>query len=196
MLSLHSPPRQLSPIRPRCPDQPGPDPIWRAIWAPDSLRPTFARPSCVGRRAISRPPDPLSPTQRSLRHPASPSMLRCQGTLDARPASMARLVPPLNPAQRVSRPSGRLRTACQPAHADRPGTPGTRAPAPRSVPGGRPPRDDPQPSAHIPPMSGEFRTGRWDPSADKTRGTWGTGIGGTRQYEATRSPAIEEWLRR
>lgn len=121
------------------------------------------------------------------------SDVRARSTHDRPPWPV---VPPLNPAQRVSRPSGRLRTACQPAHADRPGTPGTRAPAPRSVPGGRPPRDDPQPSAHIPPMSGEFRTGRWDPSADKTRGTWGTGIGGTRQYEATRSPAIEEWLRR
>ena len=57
----------------RRPDQPGRDPVRRAIWPPDSIGPAFTRPSCPRRQAISRPHGPLSGSQAAI---SDPSVLR------------------------------------------------------------------------------------------------------------------------
>ena len=103
--------RQPSPTRPCRPDQPGRDPVRRAIWPPDSLRPAFTRPSWPGQRAISRPHGSLRPAQRLSGTPLAPigAPVRALSTYD-RPSWP--VVPPSNLAQ--SRPAARRRPAMQP----------------------------------------------------------------------------------
>ena len=134
--------RQPPPTRPPRPDQPGRDPVRRAIWPPGTLRPAFTRPSWPDRRAISRPLWPAQPRAAALRQPSATHRCSDQDAIAARPSFMTD-VPPSNLAQ--SRPAARRRPAMQPvSRLRRPLRDPRPCPAPpRSVPAGRPPRGDP-----------------------------------------------------
>ena len=116
-----SPPRLRLPIRARRPDQPGCDPVRRAIWPPDPLRPAFTRPSCPvdGRSAAHMARSgPLSGSQAAI---SDPSVLR--SGRDRRTTGLH------GPSchSRTSLRAGLLRPAA--GCADRSGTPG-HAPGP------------------------------------------------------------------